>query len=279
MEIAESVAPPASGRHDSTCPFCAGADPVLRGLTTHPGAENNSDTLGGNLGDQPSYVLPAGLIEEDPVNVVPAAHHLVPGEGVMDGHPVEQFTTTTKNSNLLEDIGYDVNGAENGVWLPTYPDIYKAKSITIKGKKFKGYDITKHMWGADSDTVKSGKAAALSEEAKVPIVNLIQGRWGQAHIGNHKATGYDQAARDRLTLLTDLLLTFWEDACEKSSDAAGKLNPPYGLVERINLQSKFMLNGIMPRDAPKSWTLWVSNYAKDYTDLAKKPFRGTIKFP
>lgn len=39
-----------------------------------------------------------------------------------------------------------------------------------------------------------------------------------------------------------------------------------------------MLNGIMPRDEPKAWTQWVSNYAKDYTDLCKQPFRGRVKF-
>lgn len=266
MEIGESVSPPSSGQHDSTCPFCAGAEPVLRGLTTHKGSENSSSTLATNLGDQPTYVLEKDLVEEFPVNVVPAAHHLIPGNQAMDGHAIEEYTTTTVGSDLLEDIGYDINGEENGVWLPTFPDIYKNKSIKLKGKTFKGVDISKSMWGD------------LPEEEKIPIVNLIQSRWGQAHIGDHKGTGYDRACRDRLDLLHNLLLNFWESACKKSTASNGKLRPPYGLVGRINLQSRFMLLSIMPRGEPKKWTQWVSNYAKDFTDISQQPFRGTVRF-
>jgi len=278
MQIGESVSPPSSGMHDSTCPFCQGTDPILRGLKTHKGSENKSSTLATNLGDKPTYILEKGLLEEFPVNVAPAAHHLIPGNQAMDSHPIENFTTTEVNKNLLEDIGYDINGKENGIWLPTFPDIYKNKSVEVDGGAFKGYDISKYMWGADNVPVESGVATELPEEHKIPIVNIIQERWGQAHIGDHKGTGYDQACRDRLTLLTNLLLTFWISACEKSFDKNGKLNPPYGLVERINLQSRFMEHSIMPRNSPRSWTQWVSNYAKDFTDLAKKPFRGRIKY-
>lgn len=279
MEIGESVTPPKSGLHDSTCPFCAGADPVLRKLTTHKGSENSPSKLAGNLGDKPSYVLEKGLIEDFPVNVAPAAHHLIPGNQAMDGHPIEKYTTTkASGSKLIEDIGYNINGKGNGVWLPTYPDTYKGKSVTVDGKSSKGYHISNHMWGSDNKPVKSGKVTALPEEEKVPIVNLIQARWGQAHIGDHKATDYDKAARDRLALLTDLMLTFWKSACEKSSNSDGKLNPPYGLVERINLQSKFMCNAIMPRTSPASWTQWVSIYAKEFTDLAKKQLGVDISF-
>src|SRR5882757_7859535 len=225
MEIGESVSPPLSGMHDSTCPFCQGTDPVLRNLTTHQGSENDSDTLATNLGNQPSYVLEKDVIAETPVNVAPAAHHLIPGNQAMDGHPIEDYTTTKINSNLLEDIGYDINGKENGVWLPTFPDTYKNKSITIKGKKFKGHDITKHMWGSDNKPVKSGIATELPEEEKIQIVNLIQDLWGQAHIGDHKGTGYDKACIDRLDLLNNLMMSFWEQKCDKSTEASGKLRP------------------------------------------------------
>jgi hypothetical protein len=277
LEINESVNPPKSGQHDSTCPFCEGADPVLRGLTTHKGSENSSSTLEGNLEDKPTYVLEKDLIEEFPVNVAPAAHHLIPGNQAMDGHSIEEYTTTQVGTNLLEDIGYDINGKPNGVWLPTFPDLYKNKSVEVKGKKYKGYDITGFMWGDDNKPVESGAADVLPDEQKIPIVNMIQSRWGQAHIGDHKGTGYDRTCRDRLTLLYNLMFTFWENACDKATDDNGKWRPPYGLVGRINLQSSFMLNCIMPRDEPKAWTQWVSNYAKDYTDLCKQPFRGKIK--
>jgi hypothetical protein len=266
MEIAESVSPPLSGAHDNTCPFCNGEEPVLRGLTTHKGSENSSSTLAGNLRDKPTYILEKGVVEDFPVPVVPAAHHLIPGNQAMDGHPIEQYTTTKVNGQLLEDIGYDINGKENGVWLPTFPDIYKKKKVSVKGKIFKGLEIGKQKWGD------------MSEEDKIPIVNIIQSKWGQAHIGDHKGTGYDRACRDRLTLLHNLLMTFWEPECKKSNDDNGKLIPPYGLVERINLQSQHMCNTIMPRKSPGEWSQWVSNYAKDFTDLAKKPFRGTISF-
>jgi hypothetical protein len=275
VEIGESVAPPSSGQHDSTCPFCAGREPQLLGLTTHRGADNDSSTLGSNLDDEPTYTLEKDLIEEFPVNVAPAAHHLIPGNQAMDPHEIEQYTTVDKNPELLEDIGYDINGEKNGVWLPTYPDLYKNKYVEITGKRFKGYDISKYMWAADNVPVKTGLAEVLPEEMKLKVVNLIQARWGQAHIGDHKGTGYDRACRDRLTLLTNLMMSFWEPKCEKSTDDSGKLRPPYGLVERINLQSEYMELCIMPRKSPRSWTQWVSNYAKDLTTLAQENYRGS----
>ncbi len=197
----------------------------------------------------------------------------------MAKHPIEEYTTTKKNSNLLQDIGYDINGEKNGIWLPTLPDIYKDKTVEVRGKQFVGHDISKHMWGSDNKPVKSGIAAVLPEPEKVKVANLIQERWGQAHIGDHKGTGYDRACLDRLDLLHTLMSTFWQMACEKSSSADGKLNPPYGLVERINLQSLFMQLGITPHKSPKTWTQWVSNYAKDFTEFSLKPFRGRVQLP
>lgn len=277
MQVGESVAPPVSGQHDATCPFCAGGTPALRGLTTHAGAENSSTTLTSNLGNIPTYTLEKDLIEEFPVNVAPAAHHLLPGNQAMDPHSIEMLTTVKKNSNLLEDIGYDINAEENGVWLPTYPDLYKNKSIEINGKSYKGYDVSKYMWAADNIPVSSGGASVLPEATKIKVVNLIQARWGQAHIGDHKATKYDQACRDRLTLLKNLMVNFWIPKCNQSQDQNGKLRPPYGLVQRINLQSTFMNQSIMPRRSPREWQQWVSMYAKEFTELAKKGFRGKVQ--
>jgi len=244
-------------------------------LTTKRGADNSSSTLGSNLDDAPDYTLEKDLIEEIPVRVAPAAHHLIPGNQSMDPHPIEEYTTTAKNADLLEDIGYDINGAENGIWLPTYPDLYKSTMVEVGGKSFKGFDVSKYMWGADNVPVRTGLAAVLPEPRKISVTNIVQARWGQAHIGDHKGTGYDRACRDRLTLLFDLMVSFWEPKCEKSTDDQDKLRPAYGLVQRINLQSKFMKNSITPRKEPRKWTQWVSNYAKEFTTLAKSLYRGS----
>jgi len=274
MEVWESISKPSNDQHDSTCPFCAGGEPELRGLTTCKGSENSSSTLEGNLGNKPDYILERDIVEEVPVNVVPAAHHLIPGNQAMDGHDIEKYTTTKKNGNLLEDIGYDINGKKNGVWLPTYPEIYKSKKVEVKGKRFDGWDISKYMWGYDNKPVKSGIAQQLPPEEKIRIINIIQSKWGQAHIGDHKGTDYDKACRERLTLLHSLMKTFWEPKCEKSTKTNRKLMPPYGLVERINLQSEYMLESIMPRKWPRNWTEYVSNYALDYAEQYKNTHIG-----
>lgn len=262
MEVLESITKPSNDQHDSTCPFCAGGEPELRGLTTCKGSENRSPTLKTNLGNQPDYILERDIVEDFPVNVVPAAHHLIPGNQAMDEHKIEKYTTTKENKKLLEDIGYNINGKENGVWLPSYPDIYKTKKVKVKGKVFDGIDIGKSKWGS------------LSPEEKIRIIDIIQSKWGQAHIGDHKGTDYDKACRDRLTLLHSLMKTFWEPKCEKSTKTNDKLMPPYGLVERINLQSKYMLQCIMPRKWPRNWTEYVSNYALDYAEQYKKTHIG-----
>ena len=108
MEVLESITKPSNDQHDSTCPFCAGGEPELRGLTTCKGSENRSPTLKTNLGNQPDYILERDIVEDFPVNVVPAAHHLIPGNQAMDEHKIEKYTTTKENKKLLEDIGYNI---------------------------------------------------------------------------------------------------------------------------------------------------------------------------
>lgn len=118
---------------------------------------NDGGVLGGNLGGEPegvqvmvrySETTPrkkkvtkngkavekeiAEYVEDasaQPYDVVFSAHHVIPGNEALKGHPVLRFVGDksslgdygqTVSSELAdgEFIGYDINAAVNGVWLP-----------------------------------------------------------------------------------------------------------------------------------------------------------------
>ena len=109
MQIGESVAPPALGLHDDSCPFCEGKDELqLRNYKTKHGALKDEDVLGHNLGasgtvtadrgknnvgnvyplsggDQPhdGWTIREQVLMEFEVWMKATPHHLIPGKASM----------------------------------------------------------------------------------------------------------------------------------------------------------------------------------------------------
>jgi hypothetical protein len=86
------------------------------------------------------------------------------------------------------------------------------------------------------------------------------------HVDN--TTTYDSEAEKRCNLLGDLTRDFWSVKCKKAKRSDGKFYPPYGLVNRINLQSAFLKSRLT--GTPKRWKSWVSLLAQDFTHALKK---------
>src|ERR1700737_297587 len=147
MHFGESVSPPSSGRHNSTCPFCAGDAPELMGWQTKQGDMKDERVLGKNLGtkelivedkrvgpvypceggDEPhnGWAVEAGYINDIniPVIIKPTPHHLIPGNAAMAESNLEKGTCMS-HGEIKEDIGYNIDGPQNGIWLPHLPHVY-----------------------------------------------------------------------------------------------------------------------------------------------------------
>jgi endogenous inhibitor of DNA gyrase (YacG/DUF329 family) len=81
--------------------------------------DNNSSKLGKALGSEPSWRIANPLKPGSTTAIVPAAHHCIPGEASLaQAAALHDFMRKDGPYNFSSDIGYNVNSAENGVWLP-----------------------------------------------------------------------------------------------------------------------------------------------------------------
>src|SRR5207247_2257042 len=129
----------------SKCPFC-----VERGLKhyhTKKGAQKDEGVLEDNLaadgtitsdkavgaiypfegaGDKiKEWYVPPRTFEDRETRIKAAAHHLIPGDSAMAKVPdLEKWTTAQPAGEIKEDIGYSIDCAANGVFLPRYPDLF-----------------------------------------------------------------------------------------------------------------------------------------------------------
>lgn len=145
MEVGEAVAVTvASNNHDDECFFCRATDPPEEeenDLEPSPdddakgygGFKNDASKLGKALGGKPSKK--SAKSQGKSYRIVVAAHHLIPGNASLK--PSSLFKS---NKYLWVDgkkkgnIGYNINSAENGVWLP---GSYGIKSWGGKTEPFK----------------------------------------------------------------------------------------------------------------------------------------------
>ncbi|WDD97546.1 AHH domain-containing protein [Thalassomonas actiniarum] len=81
---------------------------------------NDASALGENLGARPVWHILCPD-KEIPTAIIPGAHHCIPGNAAFkhamkDG--LVDFVSEGGDFNLTSDIGYSINHANNGVWLP-----------------------------------------------------------------------------------------------------------------------------------------------------------------
>ncbi|MGH8176797.1 MAG: AHH domain-containing protein [Steroidobacter sp.] len=238
MEMLESVAMPSMAvDKTSPCWFCEeeSSDTVENKETEDPaspegksegaenGEHNDASVLGQNLGSRPSWSITHKVQAEDPMEagaetgIVPAAHHLLPGNASVKKATLLHKYMVWDGKNPLGfkgPIGYDINNAGNGVWLPGN---YAVRKETDFGKN----------WSEFKDPFKDAYARAAMKNAG----NL------QLHDA-HPA--YNSNVRNTLLDIAKKLDALWKDrskcpVCDK--DLKDQLTPPYGLVGRLNALS------------------------------------------
>lgn len=276
-EFGEAVAggDGADDGHPEDCVFCAEWPRELKGYKTKHGLLKDEDDLAESLRSNakelttdkkvgPVYPLPggsdptmgwvakAGALEEFEVEIGATPHHIIPGKASMAKSRLEQWTRAEKGK-IKEDIGYSIDCARNGVFLPKLPDLYgtKHKVPGVTMAQFYG-----QTWRALSPTSKEGVGFLVMKDT-----------WLQLHYTDHSkpyktspTMNYDKETRLECDQLAHLAERF-RIVCERSKDDDGKRYPPYSLVHLINQKSDFFRMRITGR--PDQWKSWVSTLAED----------------
>jgi hypothetical protein len=188
-------------------------------------SDNNAGILGGNLGDEPEWTIKAlHSTVDNPSPVVPAAHHCIPGEASLAKvKTLHKFMRKGGPLKLASDIGYDVNDAANGVWLPG--------NYAVRPGKF-GW---RKKW--------SGFDRKFKDEYASRAVDAARSQFHDAHVS------YNTKVRKALEALVDKLGKP-KDKCPVCKKELTATRPPYGLVGRLNCissQHRGMLSPISAR--------------------------------
>lgn len=292
MQVALPIAvavPSSDPRHKDECPFCN--DKNHRGYTTKHGALKDEEVLKRNLAadgvvdsDGGKKVYPiaggsdktkgwrvrAGVFEDVSTAINAAPHHIIPGDAAMAKvRALEQWTTASKGGLIKEDIGYSIDGAPNGIFLPRYPDLFGTKYVPGKvdahgkGVEFRAY--YGRSWAELSPREQRDIAYAIMSETFLQIHHTSH---GAGYIANREVS-YDKEARFLCGRVADFVAA-QRPLCDQQS--AKPYDPPYGLVPLINRQSLRLKLRITGR--PNLWSSWVTRLADAFT---QELLAGTVR--
>jgi hypothetical protein len=164
-----------------------------------------------------------------------SAHHLIPADASLPNSSLIDYIKA--GDKIWGDIGYDVNGAENGLWLPTHSSL---STLMKKGKL-----LPNAAFG-----IKYGELADLAEKNKENelmvasfhqrYTYLVMDQTGRQFHDAH--TDYSDEVVKKLDSITVKLLNISAFHCDKCKEAAtdgsSKLPPPHTLVFRLNALSR-----------------------------------------
>lgn len=175
--------------------------------------------------------------ETVPYRVQYAPHHLIPGNESLDGSTLVPYmgddnaiseysggqSSKIKNGGF---IGYDVNSAENGEWLPSP----YALSMKNDWPAEEDVEVVKRRKGLDLGPVTEAFKAAY-------VAAAIESSGRQFHM-RHKA--YSEKVQAILEAMAERLRLFSEQGMcpvAKNGEEDGRFEPPHGLVVRLNVLS------------------------------------------
>lgn len=222
MEIGEAIAVTISTPNpDEPCWACKEQpkDELTNQLNESPDSigepenqlHNDSSELGVNLGHRPNWQIsvPDRQNGQDLTRictVVPAAHHLIPGNASLKKVPSLLKLMEKSKGEITSDIGYNVNSAQNGIWLPAN---YGVRPDSEFGCKWSAY-------GFQDDYARTSMEKAGSQ-------------FHDAH------PTYSDKVKATLRSLADKINLKKPEKCGICDDQiSDKARPPYGLVGRLN---------------------------------------------
>lgn len=272
--------------HDSdACPFCP-VDAAPRDLTSKIGKDNKSGTLGTNLeaaADPKADHLYFDVDFDLYRNYSAEAHHLICGnevlkeEAELEKYLVAQGKKTSKGAaGLLKpnDVGYDINHAKNGIWLPSVPDLFRR----TKGRRPDRWWGDQKAWNAKRPA-KTPPRMSLDEWERFDAAFIVMEAVKlQFHKGEHGAVGephnnYVREGIRRVRELTVTCQTYSTECPMKKGEPTKKppFVPPYKLIRMLNSVSKGLSREL--KGPPESWKFFISEYALRCSNFWVKEMR------
>ncbi len=258
-----------TGRPTSNNPDYGGEDELVRDLDPrrrpgHP-FERSENAAPITLVDR------AGRARGWPVAC--AAHHLIPAQASLARSFLLKWlikkgeTASVKkrgsvkrvSGHVANHVGYDVNGSQNGIWLP---GPYAMKGIW---KEFADVD-DKEEEVPESDDMAGSPADERPQESTqfdyaVVTMNSARAQFHDSH------PDYSDFVLEALNLIASRLTVFKQErACDRCDEKIGRMNvpAPYSLIERLNCVSSRLKSRL--ENGPEFWkkNLYTSGKALEY---------------
>ena len=186
-----------------------------------------------------------------------AAHHLIPGNASLykkgvklvnymeDGGKIKTFVK--KRSCTIEgNIGYDVNGSHNGIWLPGN---YAIKTALPKRKTKSGATLPARV-GTTPVKGKSWEQLSSRHEAwqYSYVAGACKAAKGQFHDSHERP--YSASVRENLNKIVAALTHHLDTECPDCKDKS-PVPPPYRIKNRLYQLSKELRQFV--RGQPAAW--------------------------
>ncbi|NTX17799.1 AHH domain-containing protein [Myxococcus sp. CA056] len=194
-----------------------------------------------------------------------APHHLIPGNESLKGsavvpfmgddNSIKNYTSPRMTSRIKpgHSIGYDVNAAENGVWLPS--------PYALSNKKLwpTGPGLAALLKSPDKEIGKQTTLFKLDY-----VAAAIEASGGRQFHMRHKP--YSDKVRQTLQSIGERLQVMADEACPlaKASKDQDKCAPPLGLTARLNLLSE-NLRGLLTKSVWRP-PLYTDSLTEEYAN-------------
>lgn len=194
----------------------------------------------------------------DPVHcpMSASAHHLIPTKASFLPSDIMVYVSASESgSKVKSDIGYDVNGSENGLWLPTHAKL--SGQMGKKGTRKLPGESEVHSYGS------------LSSEGDGQIANFVT-LYADTVMEETKRQFHDSHPNysDFVTKCLNKMAASIADAssnCDKCNEADGdKSPPPYQLVRRLNGLSQRLAGYLVGDVDGWRFPLFTSPHAQAY---------------
>lgn len=276
MDVGELVAVAVQASHtEEGCPFCRPKEEVNESNVLRPNydedteADNDTDNCSGTLATNlknrpqgPKHEVPAiepgekapvldinmasakgrtwhqWVYDAGIVPVLYGAHHCIPGNDGLASSDLykNKWLGPVDDGPSPENIGYNINSAKNGTWLP-------------------GNYAIRPWKGIDSDWQQAYAYLAMHDTNR------------QFH-DSHEP--YSDVVRDALNELNKLMKQMKKRGCPSCKAGKKKNEPPYHLNSRLNAISNHLANHLRG-DPVKNWKnpMFTSSWAKKFKDYVK----------
>lgn len=189
-----------------------------------------------------------------------AAHHLIPGEASL---PKSSLINYVKGGKVISsDIGYGVNGRENGIWLPTHHALSQKMPILP-------YSTRKHSYASLSSEGNDMVPSVVSLYTQA----VMEQATCQFHDDHTRATDYSNFVVKVLNKIQTNLATIKNYNCKKCMQAksnGGKLPPPHSLVHRLNMVSSRLASFLTGPAAGWRPPVYTSPHARSWANSSRR---------